>query len=463
MTAARDSQTRRGIYALFAVLVIICALGNFSQTAVNGMMLAMGAELGFEANVGQWLTTSYMLVMGITVVGAAFLAKSFSTRSIVCASIGVFFAGCALGALGTSFWVQLAGRILQAVSTGITLPLVQTFPAMRFPAGQKATALGIAGIAMGFAPNVGPILGGAAAEGPGWRVVFIGMAVICIALLVCLLAATPKEDAPHGNATLDGPSLALSALGFGLMLLGISNASSLGVGNATVWLCIALGAVFVTLFLVRQKRLRDPLIDLQIFKSKRFSWVLALQCAMLVSYMGITLIAPLYWQNACGGTATQAGLIFLPATILALILNPLSGFATDKLGARPVALTGGLLMTAGAIAMCFVSESSPLAWVMFAQTLRGAGMSCLMGPTMAYGLSQLGALTPDGSSFLALLRQVCASVGTAIMMLIVSCAAQMGGQAALPYQAAFVFSAAFALLMLLCIAMGIKTTEGEDA
>lgn len=446
------------LYAIFTILVLSCALGNFSQTATNGMMLSMGEHLGFTAELGQWLTTAYMLVMGITVPCVAFLAKRFSTRSVTCAAIVIFLAGCVLDAMAGSFWMLLAGRVLQAVSTGITLPLMQSLPAMRFPAGQKATALGIAGIALGFAPNVGPILGGLAAETVGWRVIFIGMAAICAVLGVCCMLFAEADQPKDRAASLDSVSLILSTLGFGGLLFGISNASSLGLANPVVWGCVLAGAALIAVFLKRQTKVDKPLINLQILHSKRFSWVLAVQCALFASFLGITLIAPLYWQNACGGSAMQAGLMFVPPTILALVLNPLSGALTDKIGARPVALAGGLLMAVGASAMCFADEHSSLAFVTVCQTLRGAGMSCLMAPTMAYGLSELRALTPDGSSFLALVRQACASFGTAVMMLIISA---LNGSASLvlPYQAALGFSAAFAVVMLVCIAIGIKKTE----
>lgn len=455
-----DNQAtgNRVLYATFAVIVLICALGNFSQTVANGMLLAMGDELGFTAATGQWLATIYMLIMGITVPAVAFLGKRFSTRQVTCAAVILFLVGCAVDFAANSFWLLVVGRVLQAISCGITLPLVQTFPAMRFPAGKKATALGIAGIAMGFAPNIGPVLGGAAVETVGWRFVFIAMAVICIVLLVCTLLFAAKEEPADRTATLDAWSLVLSTLGFGGLLLGISNASSFGLANPSIWITIAAGIVFIIAFLVRQTRVEKPLINLGIFKSSRFNWTFAVQCTMLMSYMGITLIAPLYWQNACGGTAVDAGVIFIPATILALILNPLAGFLTDKLGARPVSLFGGISMTLGAVGMCFVGESSSLAFVTLCQTLRGAGMSCLIGPTMSYGLSELRALTPDGSSFLALVRQACASLGTAIMMLIVTIAGT-GANAAFPYQAAFIFSAVFVIAMLICIVVGIRKTE----
>lgn len=457
--STREACSGNGsLYVIFAILVLICALGNFSQTATNGMMLAVGSQLGFTTEIGQWLTTAYMLVMGITVPCVAFLSKRFDIRRLTCAAIIVFFAGCALDSIASSFWTLLAGRILQAISTGITLPLMQSLPAMRFPAGQKATALGIGGIAMGFAPNVGPILGGLAAESVGWRVIFIAMGLLCMVLIVCTLVFAEKETPADRNAALDVTSLILSTLGFGSLLFGVSNTSSLGFANPIVWGCALFGAFFIGIFLLHQTKVEQPLINLQIMRSARFSWALATQCALFASFMGITLVAPLYWQNACGGSATQAGLIFVPATIFAVILNPLAGFLTDKIGARPVALSGGALMAVGAVAMCFVDEHSSLAYVTACQALRGAGISSLIGPTMSYGLSELRALTPDGSSFIALVRQACASIGTAAMMLIISVLSKTG-QAALPYQAALGLSALLAVAAFVCIVIGIKKTD----
>ena len=452
-------QSKGVVYGTFAIIVLVLALSNMSQTACNSMMVALGAELGVAEETGQWLTTAYMLVIGITVPAVAFLSKRFSNRTLMLAACALFLCGCALDAFARGFAALLCGRILQALCAGITMPLVQGYASVRFPAHLRATGMGIAGIALGFAPNVGPVLGGLFASNGSWRLFFAATALVSLMLTVATLLVAPRERAA-GELALDVPSLALSTLGFGGMLLGISNASSAGLASPLLWAPLAVGAVFVVLFFWRQRHAESPLINLQIFSSRRFVGVLAVQSCMMASYLGITLILPLYVQNLWGGTAMDAGMLYVPATLLALVLNPVSGVLADKLGARPVALAGGALLAVGAAGMVPMDEQTPMLWCLVFQTLRCAGISCLMGPTNAYALAGLGPITMDASSFLALLRQACAALGTAVMVLLIaqlSLLAAAGTVAsALPYQAAFGFSAVFAIAALALIAVFIR-------
>ena len=169
-------------YALFAIVVITCALGSLSQTATNSMLTGICAEFFIDAGEGQWLTTVYMLVMGITVPVVTFLARRMSVKRLVCLALGLFLAGSAVDLIARTFFTLVLGRVLQAVATGITLPLVQSLAMTRFPRERTGTTMGIAGIAMGFAPNIGPIIGGALVDSWGWRS-FYGLLVGALVLL----------------------------------------------------------------------------------------------------------------------------------------------------------------------------------------------------------------------------------------------------------------------------------------
>ena len=267
-------QSKGVVYGTFAIIVLVLALSNMSQTACNSMMVALGAELGVAEETGQWLTTAYMLVIGITVPAVAFLSKRFSNRTLMLAACALFLCGCALDAFARGFAALLCGRILQALCAGITMPLVQGYASVRFPAHLRATGMGIAGIALGFAPNVGPVLGGLFASNGSWRLFFAATALVSLMLTVATLLVAPRERAA-GELALDVPSLALSTLGFGGMLLVISNASSAGLASPLLWAPLAVGAVFVVLFFWRQRHAESPLISLLIFSSRRFVGVLA--------------------------------------------------------------------------------------------------------------------------------------------------------------------------------------------
>lgn len=436
-------------YALFTVVTLACALGSLTQTAMNPMLGDVGEAFGIEASTEQWLTTIYMLVLGITIPVVTFLSQKLSVRNLAFATLGVFLLGAIISLVAPTFEVLLLGRVFQAVAAGITVPLLQSIAMTRFPPGQNAAAMGVAGIAMGFAPNIGPLIGGALVDSWGWRSFFVVLAAVIVALVVACALLIEREDVPARDATLDFPSFALSTLGFGGLLLGFSNAANMDVTSFLVWAPLAVGAICLVVFVVRQRRVEHPLISMRIFESAAFRASFVIQNCLFASYMGIILIIPLFVQGLCGVSALEAGLIFIPSTILAIFVNPLAGILADKLGPRPVIVGAAVFLSVGAVSMVFVDATTPL-WVISAmQTVRGIGVSALIGPLASWGMSGLPHnIMMDGSAFFACVRQSCASFGTAIMVLIVTVVAANALPDVLGYQLAFGFSAVFAVCVL---------------
>mgnify|MGYP002233049114 CR=1 FL=1 len=222
-------------YALFTIVVLACALGSLTQTVMNSMLGGVSADFGVDASVGQWLTTIYMLTLGITVPAVTFLSQKLSVRNVVYLALCLLLAGGIVDVLAPSFPVLVAGRVLQAVGAGVTLPVVQSIAMTRFPAGQNGTAMGIAGIAMGFAPNIGPLIGGALVDSYGWRSFFMLFDVVVVVLILATTALVKREDAPCRDARFEVVSFLYSTLGFGGLLLAFSNAASMDIASALVW------------------------------------------------------------------------------------------------------------------------------------------------------------------------------------------------------------------------------------
>lgn len=452
-------------YILFAIITLVCALGSLTQTVMNSMLLGVQASFGTTEAVSQWLTTLYMLVIGITVPLVAHLSRTLSVRQLMLASLGLFILGSVIDWLAPNFIVLLIGRVPQAIATGITLPVLQMVAMTRFPKGKTGTAMGIAGVAMGFAPNIGPLIGGALVTSLGWRSFFIMLVVLLAILLVCTLVLIAKEDAPMHDAHLDWMSFVLSTIGFGGLLLGFTNAATSGLTDPAVIIPLVLGIICIILFIVRQTRIKDPLVSMDIMHNRPYVVSLTGQCMLFASFMGITLVVPLFVQNICGLTALDAGIVFIPATILAVVFNPLGGILSDKIGAGPVLVGGGIFLAAGAVSMVFVDANTPLWLLTLMQTIRGIGVSSLIGPFISWGMSRLpGPLMNDGSIFFTTLRQCCASFGTAIMMLLITGIAQMGaGAAVLAYQLAFGFSALLSVAVLIIGIIALRMAKASDA
>lgn len=457
INSAPGAHSPRYTRLLFAIVVIACALGGMTQTALNTMATSVLDDLATDIGWGQWLTTIYIFFMGAAVPLASFLQRKLSVRSLLLISLGFYLVGSLCDFLSFTFAMLIAGRVLEAAATGILMPLLQTIAMTRFPENRHGTAMGIAGIALGFAPNIGPVLGGAIASGIGWRFLFLLLAVASAVLVVCTLAVVDERDAKEPAATLDAVSLVLSTLGFGGLLLGFTAAANVSLSHPLVWASAAVGAACVVAFFARQKTIEQPLINLRIFTYRPYRSSLLSQCLLYGCFMGMTLIIPLCVVEAGGHSAFEAGLVLMPGALAALIFEPGAGAASDKFGPRRVAIFGGILLAAGAISIAFVPSDAPL-WIPAAcQTMRCMGLTTLIPTTTAFGLGPLGkeGLTTDGSATLIMSRQIAAALATAAMVFLLKLFTAPETPL-LGYHMALGFSGALAALCLVAVVCGIR-------
>lgn len=448
---------RARIYALFAVTLLGAAFGNMSQTALSAMLPNVVAEYQENMAMGQWLTTIYMLVFGITVPLATYLTKKFSVKNIVYLASGFSLVGVLTAYFSWDFASLFVGRVLQAVSTGLLLPLIQTVAMTRFPLNQRATAMGVVGIALGTAPTVGPTIGGLMDFLFGWRSFFLLLLIVAVLLLAATVFLVEKDVPMDPSTTLDLMSFVLSSLGFGGLLLGFSNASTFALSDLLVWVPLALGVLFLVLFIYRQNHVEKPLISMKIFKSKQYIVGFGILVLLTTAFLGITLILSLFIVDVGGGTSLDAGLVQFPGVFAALFLSPLAGYLTDRIGIRPVVITGASVLLVGSAMLVFFDATTPFALVAFSQTLRAVGVSALFGPLTSYCLGGLSReLVTDGSSFTLAVRQAAASLGTSAMIFLVTRGAADGLYGAFGYHLAFGLSAALALAAFIGIVIGVK-------
>lgn len=440
---------------MFAIVTLTAALGALTQTAMNSMLSGVQASFGTPESVSQWLTTIYMLVIGVTVPLVTHLARRYAVRTLIFVALAFMLVGALIAAAAPNFYVLLFARVLQGISTGMMLPVMQTIAMTRFPRGQNATAMGIAGIALGFAPNIGPLFGGLLVDSWGWRSYFWILVCIIIALAIATVVLVRKRAHEVHDAHLDYLSALLSTIGFGCVLLSFSTAAYRPITDPTIWIGLAVGIVCVAWFIVRQHRIKHPLIHMSIFRSHTYVVSFIAQNLLNASFMGITLILPLFIVNIAGMTPVDAGLVFLPTTILAVLFNPLAGILSDKIGARPVVVSSAVLLAAGSTAMAFITADTPFWLITALQVVRGIGVSSIIGPLNSWGMHKLPMDNMiDGSAFFTTVRQACASFGTALMMLLISV---VGG--ALGYNLALGLSAALAVGVLICSAFFVRDLD----
>lgn len=443
---------------MFVVITLGSASGNFSQTAINALLVDVRNDFGVDIDTSQLLTTVFMLVVGITVPVVTYVSKRLSMRNLLNISWVILAVGSLINFLTWNFWLFLFGRILQAIATGIAMPVNMTFAMLNFPANRQGTAMGLSGIAMGFAPNVGPLIGGVFSETVGWRYFFLLMMSIAALLFVATCIFCKKEPNHPEAGSLDSVSVLLSTIGFGGILLGCSNASSHELTSLTIWVPLVIGVFGIVLFVRRQKHSEDPLINLDIFKSYRFKHGFFQQNVLTGSFMGVLLIIPIFVTDYWGGTAVDSGLVFIPAFVAAGIFNPLAGILSDKIGARRVMLGASVFLLIGSISMVFIDADTPL-WVIAAlQGIRAIGISSCMSPMFQWSLSDLPReIVMDGSSFSNTVRQCFGAISSAIMVFfVVFFGAMEGVDPAFGYHLAFGLSAVLAIATALIVLFRVR-------
>ena len=420
------------------------------------MLNDISADLGVSVATSQWLSTGYILSLGVFVPLAPFLFKRTSERTLIMLAMALVAAGSLAMILAPSFEIALVARVMQAAGISLILPTMQTMIMVDLPKKHLGLFMGINGISMGFMVNVGPTIGGAMAGAFGWRSFFWLFLSLAVILAIPTLLCGRKGGAEAALAKFDAPSFLMCSFAFIGILLGFSNASRMDLTNVLVWLPIILGSALLVVFVMRENRLENPLISMQIFANKQFRWGFIANCLLSVSFVGVALVIPLYVQDLKGGTALDAGMVMLPASVVALVVNVIAGIAMDHFGARKVLLFTGSMLVVGAAMAVVCDQDTSLEYLAFSQAVRAVGISGSIGPLIGWALADLPRrIVSDGSSFLTVVRQAAASLGTSIMvLLIVSLTA--AGQVVLSYQAAYAFSLVFAVATLAVIVARVR-------
>ncbi|KXG09367.1 Multidrug export protein EmrB [Anoxybacillus sp. P3H1B] len=405
-------------------VVVTIMLGAFvailNQTLINVALPHMMNDFNVETSTIQWLVTGYMLVNGVLIPISPFLIAKFPTKKLFLSGMAFFALGAFVCSLAPSFGVILTGRLIQAVGAGIIMQLMMVIMLNIFPPEKRGMAMGTVGIAMMFAPAVGPTLSGWIVEHYSWRLLFdivLPIAIVDIILAFMWLKNTPKT----ANPTLDVRGAIYSTLGFGGVLYGFSEAGSNGWGNTEVAVSIVIGAIFLVLFIWRCFTVEHPILNLRVFKYNIFTLTTVIGCVINMALFAAMVLLPVYLQNLRGFTPLDSGLLLLPGAIVMAIMSPISGAIFDRIGARWLAIVGLVITVVTTWEFSRLTMDTPYSHILWLYIFRMFGMSMLSMPIMTAGLNVLPRhLYSHGTATANTLRQVASSLGTAFLVTVMS-------------------------------------------
>jgi EmrB/QacA subfamily drug resistance transporter len=342
----------------------------------------------------------------------------------------MFAAGSALCALATSAGELIAFRVLQGIGGGMLIPVGFTLVAQSAGPRHVGRALGLVGMPILLGPIFGPILGGLIVDSAPWQWIFVVNVPIAVVAIVTADRLLEPDAGRADAGALDWLGAALLCPGLAGVVFGLSEIESRGgIGQPIAFAPILGGFALVVLFARHSLREARPLIDLRLFRAPGFRAAATATFLLGGALFATLLVLPLYYQVDRGQSALESGLLLAPQGVGAAVMLPISGRLTDRIGGGPVAVAGVTILALATVPFAFVSDHTSYALLGGVLFVRGLGLGASIQPSTAAAYALLeSSQVPRATAALNTLRQVGASIGTALLAVVL----QHESKAALP-------------------------------
>jgi MFS transporter, DHA2 family, lincomycin resistance protein len=406
-------------------LVMAGFIGLFNETALNMALNNIINNFGINETTVQWLTTGYLLTLGILVPVSGLILQWFTTRQLFIASLIFSIIGTGIGAIAPTFSILMVARIVQAIGTALLLPLMFNTILMIIPPNKRGKIMGIIGLVIMFAPAVGPTLSGLILRSLTWHWIFWFSLPPLVFALVYGIYFMQNVSTPT-KPKIDIMSIILSTVGFGGIVFGFSSTGEGGGwGSPTVMISLVMGVIGLVLFTIRQLKMRQPVLNLRAFQYPMFTLGLVLVVISMMVILSSMILLPLYLQTSLALSTFAAGLLLLPGGVLNGLLSPLMGNLFDQFGPKWLVILGSLIVTGAMVGFSTITMETSSAFIIGLHIMTMIGVSMIMMPAQTNGLNQLPReLYPHGTAIMNTLQQVAGAIGTAVAISILSSGAE---------------------------------------
>src|SRR5512147_1707040 len=405
------------ISVMFGIFMII-----LDATVVNVAFPTLRREFNASLADAQWVLSIYVLSLGVTTPVSGYLADRFGIKRVYLFGLAVFVIGSFLCGLAPSLGWLIAARALQGFGGGVAQPLGPAQLYRAFPPKEQGTALGYFGIALVFAPALGPILGGWLVDANLWRLIFfinIPIGILGVFLGSRFLLNYQVERKP----AFDPLGLITAVIGFGSVLYGASIAETNGWTGSTTLLAFGIGIVALILHMIIELRVKEPMTSLRLFANPVFLNAALVGYVATLAMFGAEFLMPVYLQAFRGRTALETGYILLAIAIPSGIATPLAGRLYDKFGPRMNLIVGFSILCVNTWQLSLIGATTPVSYIIFLLALRGLAFGLTLQTSFVAALSSIPLDNlPRGSSLVNSTRFVVQAVAVAAMATIVSSA-----------------------------------------
>jgi EmrB/QacA subfamily drug resistance transporter len=413
----------RGVLLVASVVVLGAIMSILDVTVVNVAIKTLAVDFNTTLSTIQWVATGYTLALATVIPLTGWGADRFGTKRLYLTSIILFVAGSALAGAAWSAGSLIFFRVLQGLGGGMLMPVGMTILTRAAGPQRVGRVMAIIGVPMLLGPIFGPILGGWLVDDFSWRWIFYINLPIGALALVMSLRILPRDVSAPGHR-LDWLGLLLLSPSLATLIYGLAQSSSSGgFGSAKALVPALVGAVLLAVFVWHALRTTDALIDLRLFLNRTFTASTLTLLLMIISVFGGMLLLPLYLQVVRGESAMHTGLLMAPQGFGAMLAMPIAGRLTDRTGVGRIAPPGLAVVALSFLGLTQLHADTSYWWLGALLFVMGLGMGFTMMPTFSGAMQTLRrASIARASTSLNITQQVGASIGTAVMSVLLTAA-----------------------------------------
>ncbi|MFG2148109.1 DHA2 family efflux MFS transporter permease subunit [Streptomyces sp. NPDC048696] len=365
-------EARRGGAAWALVITSVAGfMAALDNLVVTTALPSIRKDLGGALDDLEWTVSAYTLTFAVLLMFGAALGDRFGRRKLFMTGLTIFTGASAAAALAPGIQGLVAARAVQGVGAAIMMPLTLTLLTAAVPAAKRGMAYGIWGAVNGLAVASGPLIGGALTEHFSWQWIF--WLNVPLGVLALPLARLRLSESYGSGARLDVVGTVLASGGLFGIVYSLIRGNIDGWTSSTVLAGLVVGTLLLGAFVRHGMRAEAPLLPMRLFRNRGFSAINLASLLMYVGMFGSIFLLSQFLQGVLGYSPTEAGLRMLPWTGMPLLVAPVAGILSDRIGGKPVVAAGLALQSLG------------LAW-----------FAVIMSPTVSYA-AQLPALIAGGT------------------------------------------------------------------
>jgi EmrB/QacA subfamily drug resistance transporter len=393
-------------FALFMIML--------DNTVVNVALPSIQDDLGASLSGLEWTVNAYTLTFAVLLVTGGRLGDIFGRRHMFLFGVVVFAVSSAAIALSPDQGWLVGGRAVQGIGAAFMMPATLSIITVTFPAEERGKAIGTWAGVSALALAIGPVVGGALAEYVSWRAIFFLNLPVAVGAVMVTLFATRESRDESTHHTIDWAGIGALTVGLTALVLALVEGNSWGWGSTEIVALLATAVAGVAAFALVERRVREPMVDLPLFRSRTFLGANLVAFIVTFSMLAMFFFLALYMQNILGYSAVEAGVRFLPATLMIVLIAPVAGRLSDRIGPRPLMVSGLALTAIALFLLTRIDVGTGYGLLLPAFIVMGAGVALVMSPMST---AAMNAVPPEksgvGSGILSMSRMVGATFGVA--------------------------------------------------